>query len=199
VHGWSKRSNMRRLASFISIVPVQFAGGSACVIATARKPLQRDQLPRRLPGIRISLRRCEATMKIYTIGYGGRRPEEFLELLKAKAIRTVVDVRLRPDRSAMGIYVKAKDPGKGIAHLLAGEGIGYLSFVEMGNPFVDLPDWAERYRRLLELAGDLIIERLAQAPEPFCLLCAEKKVEECHRKLLGDFLAARGRQVEHIE
>lgn len=138
-------------------------------------------------------------MKVYTIGYGGRRPDEFLELLTAKSVRAVVDVRLRPDRSAMGIYARSKDPGKGVEHLLAGAGIQYFSFVEMGNLFLDLPDWAERYRRMLDLAGDLLTERLGQVPEPLCLLCAEKKAAECHRKLVGDFLAAKGYQVEHIE
>lgn len=138
-------------------------------------------------------------MQVYTIGYGGRMPEELLELLKARGVQAVVDVRLRPDRSAMGVYAKAKDPSKGIAHVLAGAGIQYFAFVEMGNLFVDLSDWAERYRRMLDLAGELLTERLGQVPEPFCLLCAEKKAAECHRKLIGEFLTARGHQVEHIE
>ena len=99
----------------------------------------------------------------------------------------------------MGTYVRAKTPDKGIEHLLAGAGIRYFSFVEMGNMFMDLPDWADRYRRLLELAGDLLTARLRDVPQPFCLLCAEKKAAECHRAIIGDFLAARGHKVEHME
>lgn len=138
-------------------------------------------------------------MLIYTIGYGGRAPEEFLDLLKARGVRAVVDVRLRPDRSAMGIYAKAKDPSKGIERLLAGADIQYFSFVELGNLFRELPDWHERYQRLLDLAGDLLVERLGQVREPFCLMCAEKKPGDCHRRLIAGFLAARGHKVEHIE
>ena len=138
-------------------------------------------------------------MLIYTIGYGGRAPEEFLDLLKARGVRAVVDVRLRPDRSAMGIYAKAKDPSNGIERLLAGADIQYFSFVELGNLFRELPDRHERYQRLLDLAGDLLVKRLRQVREPFCLMCAEKNPGDCHRKLITDFLATRGHTVEHIE
>jgi uncharacterized protein (DUF488 family) len=138
-------------------------------------------------------------MKVYTMGYGGRRPEEFAELLKARGVRAIVDVRLRPDRSSMGSFAKAKTPDKGIEHLLAGAGVQYFSFVEMGNLFGELPDWADRYRKLLGLAGDLLIDRLQQVPGPFCLMCAEKSPDDCHRRLIADFLVDRGHQVEHIE
>jgi uncharacterized protein (DUF488 family) len=138
-------------------------------------------------------------MKVYTIGYGGRRPDELLSLLTAKGIGAVVDVRLRPDRSAVGVFAMAKTADKGIQGLLTGAGIQYFSFVELGNLFRELPDWADRYERMLAAAGDLLTDRLQSVPQPFCLLCAEKRVTECHRRLVGEFLAAKGHQIEHIE
>ena len=138
-------------------------------------------------------------MKVYTIGYGGRKPQELLSLLKGKGIRAVVDVRLRPDRSSMGIYVKAKDPKKGIQNLLDGAGIQYFSFLELGNVFLDADDWPQRYRSLVDKAGDLLTERLRGVPTPFCLMCAEKRADQCHRKIIGEFLVEKGNQVEHIE
>lgn len=138
-------------------------------------------------------------MKIYTIGYGGRAPKEFHERLTARGIKAVVDVRLRPDRSSMGVFAKTKDPAKGIQGLLATAGIEYHSLIELGNVFMERADWAKRYRQLLDLAGSLLTDGLKQMPEPLCLLCAEKRVAECHRGLIAEFVRATGSEVEHIE
>ena len=138
-------------------------------------------------------------MKAFTIGYGGRSPQDFLGLLREKAILAVVDVRLRPDRSSMGTYVKAKDPDKGIARLLEDAGIQYFSFVELGNIFMDCDDWKDRYQKLLEQAGDLLIDRLRTIPGPFCLLCAEKQAARRHRLFIAAYLAKKGYEIEHIE
>lgn len=138
-------------------------------------------------------------MKAYTIGYGGRRPDEFIGLLKKEGIQVVVDVRLRPDRSSMGTYAKAKDPAKGIQGLLAAAGIEYFSFVELGNIFLDFEDWEERYRHLMKQSGDLLLKRLLEVRGRFCLLCAEKSASRCHRRIIAECLAAKGYEVEHIE
>ena len=138
-------------------------------------------------------------MKFYTIGYGGRVPHQLVSLLTERGIKAVIDVRLRPNRSSMGAYAKAKEPARGIQGLLTKAGIQYFSVVELGNIFLETEDWAERYRRLIERAGDLLTERLKQVPEPFCLLCAEKRVAECHRRVIAEFLLAGGAEVEHIE
>ncbi len=137
-------------------------------------------------------------MNIYTIGYGGRKPQEFIELLKANGIRSVVDVRLRPDRSSMGAYVKAKDPAKGIEGLLSSSGFLYFSFIELGNVFLEFDDWKGRYAALMDNSGNLLTERLSKVTVPFCLMCAEKDPNKCHRMIIAEYLAKKGCDVEHI-
>jgi uncharacterized protein (DUF488 family) len=138
-------------------------------------------------------------LECFTVGYGGRRPEEFVSLLQAHGVRLVVDVRLRPDRASMGAYVKAKSPERGIEKLLGGAGIAYLSLLELGNLFLEHEDWQARYRELLDRAGELLIARLRCLQEPFCLLCSEKRVELCHRQQLAAYLEKQGYQFHHIE
>lgn len=138
-------------------------------------------------------------MKFFTIGYGGRPPTQFLDLLTGAGVKTLVDVRLRPDKASMGSYAKARTPDKGIEALLASRGIGYVSLVELGNVFLGEPDWPALYRELIAHAGDLLTRRLADVPEPFCLMCAEKRVAECHRLVIAEFLQARGHEATHLE
>jgi uncharacterized protein (DUF488 family) len=138
-------------------------------------------------------------MKLFTIGYGGRKPQEFLQRLQAHHIKTVVDVRLRPDRASMGIYTQAKSPEKGIQGLLRQTEIDYVSFIELGNLFRSDEHWRARYRLLLERAGDLLTDRLASVVPPFCLMCAERRAEDCHRQAIAEYLLQHGWKVTHIE
>ena len=125
-------------------------------------------------------------MRIFTIGYGGRNPKDFVELLKQNDIKVLIDVRLRPDHASMGAYVKAKSPDKGIQRLLSEE-IEYVSIIELGNIFIEYEDWRERYRQLLNNSGILLTERLMQIKTTFCLMCAEKSADNCHRQLIENF------------
>ena len=139
-------------------------------------------------------------MKFYTIGYGGRPPADFMNLLVMHGISSIADVRIHPDRASMGSYVKARTADKGIEKLLGERGIAYRSILELGNLFRDREDWHAPYRALLRNSGDLLVQRLDDLPAPFCLMCAEKRVEECHRLMIADYLvASRGWMVEHLE
>ena len=72
--------------------------------------------------------------------------------------------------------------------------------MELGNVFLEYPDWQQWYEQLLQQSGDLLTTRLDEIPGPICLLCAEKRVGECHRQQVADFLArTRGATVRHLE
>ena len=138
-------------------------------------------------------------MRFFTIGYGGRMPDDFVALLRDHGVRTVVDVRLRPEFSSMGVYARAKRPDRGIQALLNAAGIEYVSKVQLGNVFMDRDDWRARYQDLLDRAGHLLVTGLEDIPGPIALMCAEKRVAECHRGLIADYLVKQGWQAEHIE
>lgn len=137
----------------------------------------------------------------FTIGYGGRNPDNFIKLLADHGIKTVVDVRLRPDKASLGSYVKSRDHAKGIAGLLTRAGIGYVSLPELGNPFLEYDDWPSRYAEYFRRVGPLLLDRLTpEIPEPACLMCAEKRVSECHRRHIAEYLEReRGWTFTHIE
>jgi len=138
-------------------------------------------------------------MKCYTVGYGGRPPRDFLALLQQYDIGTIVDVRLRPDRASMGVYAQAKSPEKGIQGLLGQGGISYVSLMELGNLFLGDEHWRERYPRLIQQAGALLLERLFALPPLFCLMCAERRAAECHRLYIAGYLLQQGWEVTHLE
>ena len=137
-------------------------------------------------------------MQIYTIGYGGRHPQDFLALLEAHHITQLIDVRLRPDRASMGTYAKANSPAKGIERLLAERHISYVSLTELGNVFMGCDDWPERYQRLFARAGDVLTERLRGISAPWCLMCAERQATACHRQFIAAYLAQQGYEIVHI-
>jgi uncharacterized protein (DUF488 family) len=142
----------------------------------------------------------ENRVKCFTVGYGGRVPSEFAQLLAKAGVKTVVDVRLRPDKAAMGSFARAKDADTGVAGLLARAGVGYVSLPELGNVFLEYDDWPRRYETFLEAAGPLLFDRLEGVPGPICLMCAEKKVSECHRRHVAEYLTkARGWEFTHLE
>lgn len=138
-------------------------------------------------------------MRFLTIGYGGRTPEELVGQLRAHGVRAVADVRIRPERASLGAFTKARSPDRGIERLLSDSGITYHHILELGNLFLDRHDWRERYRQLLTEAGELLVSRLDELETPFCLLCAERRVQDCHRGIIADDLVSRrGWSVTHI-
>ncbi len=125
------------------------------------------------------------------IGHGGRTPAFLIQRLTSVGVRTVADVRLRPDRASMRVNGKAKTPDKGIDCRFASAGSGYRSMPRLGNEFLKHEDWPERCAAIIQCAGHLLVARLERLETPVCLRCAECRVAE--------FLASQGAEVLHLE
>jgi uncharacterized protein (DUF488 family) len=132
---------------------------------------------------------------LYTIGYKGKPLQAFIEQLQAAGIDAIVDVRLRNTSHLLG-YTKRND----LAFLLrAGFGIRYEHCPQLAptdeillayRQDSDWPAYVDRFAPLLveRRAEDLGRRLLAHYRSP-CLLCAETTPEQCHRRLIAEYLA----------
>jgi uncharacterized protein (DUF488 family) len=135
--------------------------------------------------------------KLFTIGYGGRSPEEFLKCLVSHGVQAVVDVRLSP-RGYLGAFTRGQSDGRGIQALLGRGGINYFWWEELGNPFRNTADWRSRYQMHLDSQWDALRGLLEAVPQPYCLLCAEKLAPNCHRSDIAERLAPLFSEIEHL-
>lgn len=126
--------------------------------------------------------------RIYTIGYGGKSPEELVRILKENNIRTIVDVRLYPNKSWCGKFKLTKNPHTGIVGLLSEGGIKYKSITRLGNLFMEEPDWRTKFKEYLILNWDEVIEELRNLEMPICFMCCEKDPGRCHRTLIAEYM-----------
>lgn len=144
-----------------------------------------------------------AQKPIYTIGYGSRSIEAFVELLQEQGIAYLIDVRSRPYSRYQSDFTK-----QALERVLSEHGIQY---VFMGDSLGGQPtdpdcyvDGKVDYDRLrakpFYVEGLDRIEKAWQQELPVVLMCSEEKPESCHRsKLIGRSLVERGINVIHID
>jgi uncharacterized protein (DUF488 family) len=116
---------------------------------------------------------------IYTIGYGGKKPENFFHELEELDYDLVIDVRENPHRAFLGVYTYPQ-----LAKRL---GPKYIWIKELGNKTRQMPPTL-----VDEQAGMTKLKKLANNYDTIVLLCAEKNEKACHRsyikKLLESYL-----------
>jgi len=140
---------------------------------------------------------------LYTVGYGGFSPEEFLHALRSRGVEVLADVRRFP-RSKTGFY-----SGEKLREALQRVGEGYVWFGELGALGVRGPGagcaasktFDAYVWRLYHYAPALLqleeLEQLARR-RTVALMCREEDWRHCHRQFLADFFARRGFEVIHI-
>ena len=128
-------------------------------------------------------------LKIYTIGTNGKNKEIFAEILNAVDVNTVIDVRLwRQSR-----FVPWTS-GTNLQRIL---GDRYKYMPELA-PTLDLLtkikngtiNWTEYEQIFNDILKKRQIENLftSNTINKVCFLCAEKTAENCHRRLVAEYL-----------
>jgi uncharacterized protein (DUF488 family) len=106
--------------------------------------------------------------RVYTIGYGGKKPVAFFEELSSLNYDIVVDVREDPDHAYLGCYTRK--------HLEKQLKEHYIWISELGNRTRTLPPTLVDEKIGMEKLHKLLSEHMVVV-----LLCAEKNEENCHR------------------
>ena len=130
------------------------------------------------------------TKKIYTLGTNRRNEEDFVEILFAYQIQSLIDVRRFP-KSKIPIFTR-----EALESLVHREGIEYYFLgAELGGfrkggyiAYTRSDDFTE---------GVTFLESIA-LKKTAVIICAERFPWKCHRKWIARELHKRGWEVEHI-
>ncbi len=128
---------------------------------------------------------------IYTIGFSGKKQDVFTDILAAAGIKKLIDIRLW---RAVRFVPWAN--GENLASVL---GDKYLAMPELA-PTKELLtaykdgaiDWTGYEKVFNELLHDRAVEKLPALADldEVCFLCSEKTADQCHRRLVAEYLAA---------
>jgi uncharacterized protein (DUF488 family) len=144
-------------------------------------------------------------MKIFTIGFTKKSAREFFEKLRRPGLARLVDVRLN-NVSQLAGFSKRDDLQFFCEAILS---IGYLHAPELAPTQPMLDDYKKNHGDWLvyeEKFNRLMTERKVEATvaqdviDGGCLLCSEPTPENCHRRLVAEYLQSKwgGIEIEHI-
>lgn len=161
-------------------------------------------------------------MLVYTIGHSTRTLDEFIAILHAHDIRTLVDIRSYPVSRRMPWFQgprhldflpdNAHPSVEPLEVTLPRAGIDYRWMRALGGRRKklrdDSPNSALRSPAFRNYADYMLTPEFHHAVaellaitelSPTCIMCAEAQVYyHCHRMLVSDYLAATGHNVLHI-
>jgi uncharacterized protein (DUF488 family) len=142
---------------------------------------------------------------IYTIGHGALDQGQFVRLLRAAGISTLVDVRAFPASRRHPQFSRerlaAALAAEGIAYEWQGEALGgFRKGAGAAHPALRHPMF-RAYAEHMESDAFVGAARALTgraASEALCLMCAESDPANCHRSLISDWLVARQARVVHL-
>jgi uncharacterized protein (DUF488 family) len=136
----------------------------------------------------------EGTIRIFTIGYAGRNAREFFAILKQAGIKKVVDVRLY-NTSQLAGFTKKQDIEYFLQTIVGAEYIHLPIMAPTGRLLTDykkeLTSWQQYEIQFKALITQRQIQKhiTPQDADMSCLLCSKAKADNCHRRLVAEYLA----------
>ena len=138
-------------------------------------------------------------MKLYTIGYSGKKESDFFEILKNANVSRLIDIRrFRYSKFipfASEINLKKKCKQKYVVMEKLAPSIQLLKSWQKGDIA-----WSYYERVYLKYLTDIRAETLFT--ESFlnnaCFLCMENNATQCHRRLLTEYLSLKFKDVEIV-
>jgi len=144
---------------------------------------------------------------LYTIGHSTRALDEFIAVLQAHSIQTLVDIRSLPMSRRLPHFNR-----EALEKTLAETGVRYLWLKELGGRRKkirdDSPNIALRNDSFRNYADYMLTQEFRQGMAELIALaeqsrtaymCAERVSFRCHRMLVSDWLVAHGHEVLHID
>ncbi|HVA46928.1 MAG TPA: DUF488 domain-containing protein [Pirellulales bacterium] len=135
----------------------------------------------------------QANITLFTIGFTGKSAREFFERLERSGVRRLVDTRLN-NVSQLAGFTKKRDLEyflRAIADIDYTHDPGLAPTKDLLDDYkkkrIDWDEYARRFDELLRSrrpAERLTLDELDGA----CLLCSEPTPENCHRRLVAEYL-----------
>lgn len=129
--------------------------------------------------------------KIFSIGFSGKIPDAFMDVLNAAHVRAVWDIRLWRTSAYVPFY-----SGKNLAAVLGARYEYHPEFASTTeiltgykNGTISWADYEKMYRELLAARRPTDGLPLCDI-DRICLLCTEKFALQCHRRLAAEYIAS---------
>ena len=141
--------------------------------------------------------------KLFTIGFTKKTAENFFTTLKKSGVSKVIDVRLN-NVSQLSGFAKKKDLIYFLHELCSCDYIHKPNFA----PTKEILDkykkkqisWEEYEQKFIKIMRERSLEKFIQPDElnNSCLLCSENKPENCHRRLVAEYLGAKFKNLKIV-
>lgn len=137
--------------------------------------------------------------KIFTIGFSGKNPDAFMDVLNAVRVRTVWGIRQWRTSAYVPFY-----NGDHLGKTLGVRYEYHPEFAPTAEILADYKDgritWDEYERMYREL---LVTRHPTDGIDPatfdrICLLCTEKSATQCHRRLAAEHIAGQFPDIEIV-